>query len=546
MLTLHQTNDMKFIYTFLIITILSACGNGHLHDGEKLMDKGKAFMIEGKRDSAFVYFSLIADRYSDDMDEDDKRMTALALNNCGYICLFFHSDYTQAYSYLIKAKDLCEQYNITSAVPIVMQNLGNLYSACGSQIGMRNNLATAAQYYRQSVDAAVKARDWNIMLSSYINLTNLYLCNDLGKRPITQEISIPTDSVPQSGVKRYVELLNAAMRNVGKGKPAEARQLFRQQFDAIRDLDNAEQYASVTYSMITASFMQQNLADSAISCLQEYLSLARRHNNMETQTDIYKSMEKAYRMKGDDASATACHNMYLNCKDSLLFRNHLANINEMHLSHEVKIAGERIEKISTEKRIQTIMIIATAIVIVVTLYLLTIIYRRNRRLDERNRTLYERNVELLRHEAELRETRKKADENNSGNTQKSEKPVINEEKQTELCNKIQKILDDVEIITSPTFNLSRLSELVGSNTTYVSRIINETHGKGLSILLSDLRIKEACRRINNPKEYGQFTLETISASVGFKSRSTFLTAFKRTTGLLPSEYLKIARTKKHG
>ena len=537
---------MKFIYFFLILTILSACRNGHLHDGEKLMNKGKTFMIEGKRDSAFVCFSLIADRYSDDMNEDDKRMTAFALNNCGYICLFFHSDYTQAYSYLIKARDLCEQYDITSATPIVMQNLGNLYFACGSQIGMKNNLVTAAQYYRQSVNTAIKAHDWNIMLSSYINLTNLYFCNNLGKRSITQEINLPTDSVPQSGVKRYVELLNAAMRYVDKDKQTEARQLFKQQFDAIRGLDNAEQYESVTYSMITASFMQQNLADSALLCLQEYLSLARRYNNIETQTDIYKSMEKAYRMKGDDKNATACHNIYLNYKDSLLFKNHLANINEMHLSHEVKIAGERIEKISTEKRIQTIIIIATAIIILVTLYLLTIIYRRNRRLDERNRTLYERNVELLKHEAELREIRKRTDEAISDNIQKNEKPIINKEKQTELCNKIQKILDDVEIITSPTFNLSRLSELVGSNTTYVSRIINETYGKGLSILLSDLRIKEACRRINNPKRYGQFTLETISASVGFKSRSTFLTAFKRTTGLLPSEYLKIAKTKNFG
>ena len=290
---------------------------------------------------------------------------------------------------------------------------------------MRNNLATAAQYYRQSVNTAIKAHDWNIMLSSYINLTNLYFCNDLGKRSIIQEINIPTDSVPQSGVKRYVELLNAAMRYVDKNKQTEARQLFRQQFDAIRDLDNAEQYESVTYSMITASFMQQNLADSALSCLHEYLSLARRYNNIETQTDIYKSMEKAYRMKGDDANATACHNMYLNYKDSLLFKNHLANINEMHLSHEVKIAGERIERISTEKRIQTIIIIATAIIIVVTLCLLTIIYRRNRRLDERNRTLYERNVELLKHEAELREIRKKANEDNADNIQKNEKPIIN-------------------------------------------------------------------------------------------------------------------------
>ncbi len=105
------------------------------------------------------------------------------------------------------------------------------------------------------------------------------------------------------------------------------------------------------------------------------------------------------------------------------------------------------------------------------------------------------------------------------------------------------MLDDVPTITEDTFSLSKLAEKVGSNTTYVSHAVNDVYGKNLSMVLSELRIKEACRRINDPGKYGQYTLETISTSVGFKSRSTFLTAFKRVTGLLPSEYLKIAKAK---
>lgn len=131
---------------------------------------------------------------------------------------------------------------------------------------------------------------------------------------------------------------------------------------------------------------------------------------------------------------------------------------------------------------------------------------------------------------------------NSTDRRGKDSPLISD-KQAELRQKIQSVLDDISTITSPAFNLSRLAELVGSNTTYVSRIVNDVYGKNLSTLLSDLRIKEACRRINNPEKYGQFTLETISASVGFKSRSTFLTSFKRVTGLLPSEFLRIAKRK---
>ena len=140
----------------------------------------------------------------------------------------------------------------------------------------------------------------------------------------------------------------------------------------------------------------------------------------------------------------------------------------------------------------------------------------------------------------MREMRSRME--NSADRRGKDSSLISD-KQAELRQKIQSVLDDIPTITSPTFNLSRLAELVGSNTTYVSRIVNDVYGKNLSTLLSDLRIKEACRRINNPEKYGQFTLETISASVGFKSRSTFLTSFKRVTGLLPSEFLRIAKRK---
>jgi AraC-like DNA-binding protein len=86
-----------------------------------------------------------------------------------------------------------------------------------------------------------------------------------------------------------------------------------------------------------------------------------------------------------------------------------------------------------------------------------------------------------------------------------------------------------------------LAQLVDSNKTYVSQTINACYHENFVTLLGNSRVKEACRRINNYDQYGQFTLESISEGVGFKSRTTFTTAFKRLIGLTPSEYLKISR-----
>lgn len=65
-------------------------------------------------------------------------------------------------------------------------------------------------------------------------------------------------------------------------------------------------------------------------------------------------------------------------------------------------------------------------------------------------------------------------------------------------------------------------------------------------LVNEYRIREACRRIADHENYGHLNLEGLSASVGFKSRTTFFNAFKSVTGLTPSEYLKRAKSERKG
>jgi AraC-like DNA-binding protein len=46
----------------------------------------------------------------------------------------------------------------------------------------------------------------------------------------------------------------------------------------------------------------------------------------------------------------------------------------------------------------------------------------------------------------------------------------------------------------------------------------------------------------NDKEHLNLTVQAIGNEVGFKSHTTFVTAFKRFTGLTPSNYLALAKT----
>lgn len=109
-----------------------------------------------------------------------------------------------------------------------------------------------------------------------------------------------------------------------------------------------------------------------------------------------------------------------------------------------------------------------------------------------------------------------------------------------LAAEIEKVMTRTDAPFSGDFSLTRLAQSVGSNTRYVSHVINEVFGSNFQTYVNSVRIREACRRIDDHATYGNYSTEAIGETVGFNSRSAFATAFKKITGLSPSEYRKIS------
>jgi AraC-like DNA-binding protein len=206
-----------------------------------------------------------------------------------------------------------------------------------------------------------------------------------------------------------------------------------------------------------------------------------------------------------------------------------------------------------------VMFIATWVIITSLIFVVLLLYNHNRELKENNKKLYEsvnrsmelreRNIrvrrdfedQIRRLEAELAELRS----NNGQTAEQSDRPKyegssLDENTRSELAVKIITVLDSTDEIFSSEFSLKRLSELVGSNNRYVSQTINESLNMNFTSVLNTYRIKEACRRMNDTDKYGRQTIEAIAEGVGFKSRTSFVTAFKRVTGVTPSEFHKQA------
>lgn len=84
--------------------------------------------------------------------------------------------------------------------------------------------------------------------------------------------------------------------------------------------------------------------------------------------------------------------------------------------------------------------------------------------------------------------------------------------------------------------LKILADLLGTNTKYLSQVVNNQAGCNFQQFVNNYRVKEVKEKLTS-KEYQHLTLFGIALQCGFKNKSTFYKVFKETEGMTPREYL---------
>ena len=99
--------------------------------------------------------------------------------------------------------------------------------------------------------------------------------------------------------------------------------------------------------------------------------------------------------------------------------------------------------------------------------------------------------------------------------------------------------DKTQLYLDKDFNIKKLAELLNTNTTYLSSIINNYKNQTFKYYLSELRINFAVKKMNNDQKFLKFKIESMGKEVGYSNASSFTRAFKRIKNITPSEYIKL-------
>ncbi len=114
----------------------------------------------------------------------------------------------------------------------------------------------------------------------------------------------------------------------------------------------------------------------------------------------------------------------------------------------------------------------------------------------------------------------------------------------ELYEKIVNALFIQKKYRDCTYSAKKLADEIGTNTRYISAVVNLRFHQNYSCLVNEYRIKEAMYMLVD-KRYDDYTMEEISKTVGFANRQSFYAAFFRIQGCSPRAYKKAHQVSKN-
>ena len=105
----------------------------------------------------------------------------------------------------------------------------------------------------------------------------------------------------------------------------------------------------------------------------------------------------------------------------------------------------------------------------------------------------------------------------------------------ELQEKIMKIVVMEKKYRDKDYSAKRLAEDIGTNTRYISAVVNTRFHCNFTSFVNKYRIDDAMSILVD-KRYQDLNVEEVGTMVGFSNRQSFYAAFFRFLGITPRDY----------
>lgn len=468
---------------------------------------------------------------------------------------YYSEHYPEALDLYIDALECAAMEGNDSIIISCTGYIGNIYDTFGD-----NN--TCLYYYMKGYDAA--QRVGNIVLQADF-LSNIVTCySRMGKVDEAKHYYRMFKALPKSAHDKD---------NLYFGIYARARILTaeRRYDDAVRVHREALRFAEANslkpicqlfqLSEIGNLYVRMGRAHEAVAMGDSCVAMAETIGSTELLVNAYKMLADAYAQLQHTAKARHYREMYFDLNDSVYNIRKFYKARYKLSEYEGREHRQQVSQLNERISMQTWIIVMAVVILGLVLVFSYIIYNKNRHLSQTQRLLIAKNNDLEERDGQNRTLLKQyleqleknriraaaveisaiadggtdatADECENGYSQ-------DDDAEKQLLSHINDVMSNMEAISSPDFSLQTLADMVGSNTSYVSRVINNSYHKNFKTLLNETRIREACHKLADRQQYEGYTMQVIYEAVGYRNASSFIRAFKKVYNMTPSEFQKLA------
>ena len=122
---------------------------------------------------------------------------------------------------------------------------------------------------------------------------------------------------------------------------------------------------------------------------------------------------------------------------------------------------------------------------------------------------------------------------------KYEKSQLTPERSERYLNRLLQFMEEERPFTDGDLTIQKLADKLSIPTPHLSQTINERQGKSFPDFINTYRVEEAKKKLLDPA-FKHLSVLGIAEEVGFSSKSSFNSVFKKHTGTTPSEFRNVS------
>ena len=532
-----------------------------------IMKKAEHYLNAGHSDTALVYYMVACNRMNDKLSDKDKQQCAMAYLKKGNI-LYMKGNYAGALSAYFSGLRINNDCKAKHETGRFYNNIANVYCVFGDYV-------KGLSYYKKGYEFCHKYGD---KANEYKILTNMTGVNTaIGNTSAARKYYKMSEKVKNPADKEncYMGIFNFGLILMAEKNHVKAVETFNELLAYTLKNKMQPRYLCSSYIQLYKNYIELGDRDSTLKYLRLCESTAVKHGILHVCLDVLVKYADYYDSVGNYKAASSYRARYQREKDSIYDTNEFEAVKNEQLLYEMNKYDEYIASLNAreKERLQTISrqrltIAGVTVVTAVIGVLLLLVYRQKGKIDKSYNDLFvinrdfvkqqeftrqrmlELNNRLKSSEAELAALRASQEHSNGAGEApdtavattaddadgKNKTLAISEDMRRKLLDAVIDVMENSTEFCCSDFSLARLATLVGSNSKYVSLVINDTFHKTFKNYVNDYRIRLACLRMADTGTYGSYTLNAIAESVGFKSYTTFVELFRKVVGITPSMY----------